>query len=277
MDTNEKKKGKFTEKYRVFLTTHKGLVRDNNEDNFTINNVSKKLEYKNVSFVSEHDEPVLAAVFDGMGGESKGEYASFISAKIAKGLYTAVRDSENVSMEELVNSYVQSANNEIRNFLEQNRCRTGGSTVVAAVNKNQMIFPFSLGDSRIYLLRDGVLSQVSKDQTLAMKKYEANIYTLEEAEKSLDSHKLTSFLGVDYYRQGLTPQLYEPVEMQPTDKLLLCSDGLYDELSLIEIQNIINNNPENPTLELVRAALNSGGNDNVTCVLIERVTKGDDE
>ena len=84
MDTNEKKKGKFTEKYRVFLTTHKGLVRDNNEDNFTINNVSKKLEYKNVSFVSEHDEPVLAAVFDGMGGESKGEYASFISAKIAK-------------------------------------------------------------------------------------------------------------------------------------------------------------------------------------------------
>ncbi len=277
MDTNEKKKGKFTEKYRVFLTTHKGLVRDNNEDNFTINNVSKKLEYKNVSFVSEHDEPVLAAVFDGMGGESKGEYASFISAKIAKGLYTAVRDSENVSMEELVNSYVQSANNEIRNFLEQNRCRTGGSTVVAAVIKNQMIFPFSLGDSRIYLLRDGVLSQVSKDQTLAMKKYEANIYTLEEAEKSLDSHKLTSFLGVDYYRQGLTPQLYEPVEMQPTDKLLLCSDGLYDELSLIEIQNIINNNPENPTLELVRAALNSGGNDNVTCVLIERVTKGDDE
>ena len=180
-------------------------------------------------------------------------------------------------MEELVNSYVQSANNEIRNFLEQNRCRTGGSTVVAAVIKNQMIFPFSLGDSRIYLLRDGVLSQVSKDQTLAMKKYEANIYTLEEAEKSLDSHKLTSFLGVDYYRQGLTPQLYEPVEMQPTDKLLLCSDGLYDELSLIEIQNIINNNPENPTLQLVRAALNSGGNDNVTCVLIERVTKGDDE
>lgn len=270
MDTNEKKKGKFTEKYRVFLTTHKGLVRDNNEDNFTINNVSKKLEYKNVSFVSEHDEPVLAAVFDGMGGESKGEYASFISAKIAKGLYTAVRDSENVSMEELVNSYVQSANNEIRNFLEQNRCRTGGSTVVAAVIKNQMIFPFSLGDSRIYLLRDGVLSQVSKDQTLAMKKYEANIYTLEEAEKSIDSHKLTSFLGVDTFRQGLRPQLYEPIVMQKSDKLLLCSDGLYDELTPVQIRDVIRNNPDNPTLELVKAAVSHGGKDNVTCVLVER-------
>ena len=91
MEVNEKKKNtKATERYRVYLTTHKGLVRDNNEDNFTINNVSKKLEYKNVSFVSEHDAPVLAAVFDGMGGESKGEYASYISARIAKGLYNAI-------------------------------------------------------------------------------------------------------------------------------------------------------------------------------------------
>ena len=52
---------------------------------------------------------------------------------------------------------------------------------------------------------------------------------------------------------------------------MLCSDGLYDELSKDKIQEIIIKNPENPTLELVRAALNNGGNDNVTCALIERV------
>lgn len=271
MDNIEKKKHKTTERYRVFLTTHKGLVRDNNEDNFTINNVSRKLEYKNVSFVSEHDAPVLAAVFDGMGGEAKGEYASFISARIAKGLYNAIKDCTDVPMDELVANYVQSANDEIRNFLEENKCQTGGSTVVAVVIKNRVVYPFSLGDSRMYLLRSAQLSQISKDQTLAMKKVEANIYTMEEAEKSVDSHKLTSFLGVDYYRQGLAPQFYEPVVMETADKLLLCSDGLYDELSKEQIQKIIINNPENPTLELVRAALNSGGNDNVTCALIERV------
>ena len=271
MEVNEKKKTKPTERYRVYLTTHKGLVRDNNEDNFTINNVSKKLEYKNVSFVSEHDAPVLAAVFDGMGGESRGEYASYISARIAKGLYNAIKDCTDVPMDELVANYVQSANNEIRNYLEENRCRTGGSTVVAAVLKNEIIYPFSLGDSRMYLLRAAKLSQISKDQTLAMKKVEANIYTMEEAEQSVDCHKLTSFLGVDYYRQGLAPQFYEPVVMQKSDKLLLCSDGLYDELSKDKIQEIIIKNPENPTLELVRAALNNGGNDNVTCALIERV------
>ena len=54
------------------------------------------------------------------------------------------------------------------------------------------------------------------------------------------------------------------------DKLLLCSDGLYDELTKDEIQEIIVNNPDSPTMELVRAALNHGGNDNVTCVLVER-------
>ena len=270
MEQNEKKAAAPAERYKVFLTTHKGLVRSNNEDNFTINSVSKKLEYKNVSFESEHQAPLLAAVFDGMGGESKGEYASFISSQIAKGLYSMLKDSPDKPMDELVSVFIQSANDEIRNFLEENKCRTGGSTVAAAVIRNGVIYPFSLGDSRIYLLRDGSLSQISKDQTLAMKKYEANIYTLEEAEQSNDSHKLTAFLGVDYYRQGVSPLFYEPVLLKKHDKLLLCSDGLYDELTKDEIQEIIVNNPDSPTMELVRAALNHGGNDNVTCLLVER-------
>ena len=50
-----------SERYRVYIATHKGLVRDNNEDNFTVNNVSKKLEIKNVKFVSEHDAPMLTS------------------------------------------------------------------------------------------------------------------------------------------------------------------------------------------------------------------------
>ena len=273
MDTNGESKSNAKERYRVYLVSHKGLVRDNNEDNFTINNISKKLEYKNVKFVSEHDAPMFAAVFDGMGGEAKGEYASFISAKNAKQLYTDITQTPDpeTRLEEFVGKFVQKANDDIRTFLEENKCQTGGSTVVALVFINGVAYPFSLGDSRIYLLRNGVLTQISKDQTLAMKKYEANIYTLEEAERSLDSHKLTSFLGVDYYRQGLSPQLFEPIAMQDTDKLLLCSDGLYDELGLQDIQSVMLQNPDQPAFKLVQAALNHGGNDNVTCAVIERV------
>ena len=259
------------ERYRVFLTTHKGLVRDDNEDNFTINNASRKLEFKNVSYSTESEAPLLAAVFDGMGGESKGEYASFISAKAAKALYASLQNGSEVLISEQIAQYVQTANDDIRRFLEENHCRSGGSTVCAVIIEDGVVYPFSLGDSRIYLLNHDGMVQISRDQTLAMKKYEANIYTLEEAENSVDSHKLTAFLGADYYREGLTPQLYDVFAWQTGDRILLCSDGLYGELSNAVIQSIIREYPDNPTLELVRAALKNGGRDNVTCVLIERV------
>ncbi len=216
-----------TERYRVFLTTHKGLVRDDNEDNFTINTASRKLEFKNVSYASEVEAPLLAAVFDGMGGESKGDYASYISAKTAKRLYTSLKEGDGAPVAEQIAQYVQNANDQIRDFLEENNCRSGGSTVCAVIIRDGVVYPFSLGDSRIYLLDPDGMVQLSKDQTLAMKKYEANIYTLEEAENSVDSHKLTAFLGVDYYREGLAPQLYDTFAWQPQDRILLCSDGLY--------------------------------------------------
>lgn len=269
MDYNESKR-KLPECYRVHLTTHRGLVRDNNEDNFTINGVSKKLEYKNLNFNALYEAPLLAAVFDGMGGESKGDHASFISARLAKGLHYSLKRHPESPLKELVGGYIQRANNGIRAFLEANDCETGGCTIAAAIVKNGIIFPFSLGDSRIYLLRGSKLSQISHDHTLAMKKYEANIYTKEVAEKSPDSHKLTAFLGADNFHHGISAQYYEPVFMQMTDKLLLCSDGLYDELSLREIQTILIDNPDNPTLELVKAAIRRGGSDNITCAVVER-------
>lgn len=268
-----KMKGKntaFAERYRAYVTSHTGLLRGNNEDNFTVNSVSKKLEYKNVSFTAVYDAPLLAAVFDGMGGESLGEYASCISARMAKALYHALTSDPEKPIETLIAEYIQRANDAIRDFLVKNNCSTGGSTVAALIIKNEIMYPFSLGDSRLYLMHSGKLRQLSKDHTLAMKKVEANIYTMEEAEKSLDSHRLTAFLGADDAGRGLAPESYEPVMLHKSDKLLMCSDGLYDELPLKTIQDIIKNNPDNPTLELVRAAIKHGGSDNVTCVVVER-------
>ena len=126
------KNSKNAERYRVYLTTHTGAVRQNNEDNFTINNTSKKLEYKNADFNGVYEAPLLAAVFDGMGGESKGEYASYISSKVAKSLYFTIKDAPDAPLDALVGEFVQRANNEIRTFLEENHCATGGSTVVVS-------------------------------------------------------------------------------------------------------------------------------------------------
>lgn len=270
MQFSKTEKSGNSEQYRVYLTTHKGLLRDSNEDNFTVNCTCKRVEYNNVNFSAKYDAPLLAAVFDGLGGEAMGEHAAFISARAAKALYEGIKRFPEKSVDKLITAFTANANDEIRGFMDQNRCESGGSTVAGVVIKNEIVYPFSLGDSRIYLLRDAKLSQISNDHTLAVKKFEAGIYTFEEAEKSPDSHKLTLFLGVDHYRQGIDPQIYEPIILHKSDKLLLCSDGLYDECSLKQIEKTLKNNPDTPTLSLVKAAVKNGGRDNVTCLLVER-------
>lgn len=254
--------------FDVYVTSHTGRVRENNEDNFALNTISKKLEYENVSFQTEMAQPFLAAVFDGMGGEANGEYASLIAAQAAKELYKKICEYKDCKFDALANNYVTAANNKIRDFMAEKNCRSGGSTVAAVIVKDGEVHPFSLGDSRIYLLRSDKLTQISRDHTLAQRRFEQGYYTREEAVSSFDSHKLTFFLGVDYDKQGLEAESYAPLSLKSGESMLLCSDGLYDELTRTEIEGIMRMHPKNPAFELVRAALKNGGGDNVTCVVV---------
>ena len=225
--------------FNVYVTSHTGRVRDNNEDNFALNTISKKLEYQNVSFQTEMAQPFIAAVFDGMGGEENGEYASLIAAAAAKELYKKVCEYSDCKFDALANNYVTLANNKIRDFTEEKHSRSGGSTVAAVIVKGGIVHPFSLGDSRIYLMRGGNLIQISRDHTLARLKYERKIYSRKEADLSPDSHKLTAFLGMDYKKEGIEAQNYDPVCLTSGEMMLLCSDGLYDELTHAEIERIM--------------------------------------
>ena len=204
----------------------------------------------------------------GMGGEENGEYASLIAAAAAKELYKKVCEYSDCKFDALANNYVTLANNKIRDFTEEKHSRSGGSTVAAVIVKGGIVHPFSLGDSRIYLMRGGNLIQISRDHTLARLKYERKIYSREEADLSPDSHKLTAFLGMDYKKEGIEAQNYDPVCLTSGEMLLLCSDGLYDELTHAEIERIMTVHPDNPAFELVKAALKNGGGDNVTCVVV---------
>ena len=77
-------------------------------------------------------------------------------------------------------------------------------------------------------------------------------------------------MGVEYHKQGLDAQNYEPLCLRSGESILLCSDGLYDELTAGEIERVMLNHPDNPAYELVKAALKSGVGDNVTCVVINK-------
>lgn len=258
-------------RYDVYLSTHPGKVRSGNEDNFAINTVYRRLEDHKKNLEGKRlKEPLFCAVFDGMGGEANGELASKLCAEVAALIYYELKKNGDVNIDTLVGSFVEKSNRAIVDMLESTHSKRGGSTFVMTVFYNGVVYPYSLGDSRIYLYRGSQLLQLSNDQTLAMKKLRANIITEEEALTSPDRHKLTSFLGVDVDAEGLAPQIYQPFVLQPGDKLLLCSDGLYDMCSDPQIAQLMAQTSGEACLSLVDAAMDQGGEDNITCLLIAR-------
>lgn len=260
-----------TEEYRYFVgvSTHPGSLRDENQDNFVINDVVKRDDDSEVNLRGgDISQPLVCGVFDGMGGEKNGGLASKICAEQSIAVYRALRGG--APIEDTVCSFVQKSNDAVVEMLENSKMKRGGSTFVMAIMSDDKVYPYSLGDSRLYLYDGATLRQITNDHTLAMKKYYANIYTLEEAMESNDSHKLTSFLGVDFDNEGLRPAAYEPLTLHAGEKLLLCSDGLYDMCSDDEIFAVLKEGSDAVSLDLVEKAINNGGKDNVTCLVIER-------
>lgn len=257
-------------KYNVYLSTNKGLVRSDNEDNYAINTVVRNLNDKEKNIRGLNGEqPLVCSVFDGMGGEAHGDLASKIAADCAVRLYKRLKNGTDSITKEIF-SFVRESNDAIVTTIGSDDSSRGGSTFVSVVINRDIVYPFSLGDSRLYLYRNGTLTQITNDHTLAMKKYRANIYTLEEALSSSDSHKLTSFLGLDLGDGVLEPEVYTPFVLENNEKLLLCSDGLYDMCSDDEILQIMSSKSKTISLRLVDKAIENGGVDNVTCMVIER-------
>lgn len=268
---NGNKSGAEKALYNICVSSNKGKVRENNEDNFAINTIFRAPDKCNVNFKgSNADEPIMCTVFDGMGGEAMGEESSAICAQTAKKLFEVMK-KYSLPVDKAFDAFATDCNNKIVDMLDEKNLSRGGSTFVMAYMTQGKVHTASMGDSRIYLLKGDKLEQLTKDHTLAMKKYNANIYTLEEALASPDNHKLTAYLGVDDEFQGLKPEKYEALTLDKGDKLLLCSDGLYDMVSDSDIKEILKKDSDTVSYDLVKAALGAGGVDNVTCMVVERV------
>lgn len=258
-------------KYNIFISTNVGKVRTKNEDNFIVNSAIRPADKEKLNLRGlATPEPVLCGVFDGMGGESNGELASRLCAEEAQELFKSIQETVEFT-DEFIDVFVANANLKVVSEIENTLKRRGGSTFAMVYIEDAVVSPYSLGDSRIYLYRDNQLLQISQDHTLAMKKYNANIYTLEEALASPDSHKLTSFIGVDTEDQGLVSAKYEKIHLMSNDKILICSDGLYDMCTNTEIAEIMAEDSDTISGDLVKAALRNGGVDNITCLVIEAI------
>lgn len=253
-----------------------GLKRNNNEDNFLINQISNKdscnnLYYTDIKMVGKTDL-FFCGVFDGMGGGENGEIAAvFATEEISRELSGEFENSKEIDC--AVQRGFLSANNRIIDKnLSHKLCGTTATVLCLFHNKFRI---YHLGDSRAYLLRDNHLFQLTKDQTLAEMKRSLGFYQSNDLLMEEEKHQLTNYIGADLLKEGLEPTKSEWIDLQNGDKIFMCSDGLYDMCPENIIQEVLKQkcHVEVAVNELVKIALANGGLDNVTCLLAEYVNK----
>ena len=226
--------------------TDVGRVRDGNEDDF----------------LDQADRLGLVAVADGMGGHRAGEVAS---ATALEALRAAVAAGEPLR------EAIEGANEAVLEKSESNHELHGMGTTLTAgmLGADGSLTVGHVGDSRAYLIRGGELRQITDDHSLVEEMVRGGELTPEQAEVHPQRSIITRALGID---PQVDVDVY-PVELQPGDRILLCSDGLTTMVRPEEIANILGREPDprRAAQLLVDAANAAGGEDNVTAVIIEAV------
>jgi PPM family protein phosphatase len=234
---------------RAAAVTDLGLVRSNNED-------------------SVHIGPRLLAIADGMGGLPAGELASDVVITTLIPLDDADPDADPLP---LLTKAVEDGNNRIADMVDEDPDREGmGTTVTALLLSNDRLGLVHVGDSRCYLLHDGALEQVTRDDTLVQSLVDRGALTPAQAR----SHPQRSL--VTQAVQG-RPMTISGGTLDPRagDRYMLCSDGLSDVVTDEAIAQALASYPEPQECaeQLVKLAVQAGGPDNVT-VIVADVTAG---
>jgi len=245
--------------------THPGKVRTNNEDNFWVDGFFRRDVTAGEVSHRGRTEPFrfLAAVCDGMGGEASGETASLLTAESLRphSLYELPAGAE---------EDIRTANGRICRYIEEHGGRRSGSTVAALYVDGGQAIACNVGDSRVYRFRDGRLTQLSRDHSRAQRLIDIGALTPEEARHSSARRELTQHLGIFEDEMILTPWFSKPQILLPGDRFLLCSDGLTDMLWDEEIIQILAvGSVKQQTEQLIQEALSSGGEDNITAVVLQ--------
>ena len=234
----------------VVTKSHPGLVRENNEDAILV------------------QEPYIYAVADGMGGHASGEIASRSALKaFGAATHSLRRDSSEHIRDTLIEA-VKKANNHVLKMAVSNDEYTGMGTTLTAVYLpgNGTAYFCHVGDSRLYIYRDNTLEKRSHDHTYVEDLKDKGCITSEEAAIHPERHILMQAIGVE---ENIHVQC-EIFSITPNDRLLICSDGLSDMVTDAEIAEImLEADTEICATNLLEKALNNGGRDNVSLILID--------
>jgi len=223
--------------------TDVGRVRSHNEDSLLVS------------------DP-LFVVADGMGGHEAGEVASEIAVN------TIAAAGSNILDGATLREAVIQSNRAVIQGAQTGRGRPGmGTTLTAAFITGSTLFIAQVGDSRAYLLHEGILQQVTHDHSLMAELIDAGQITEEQARVHPNRSIITRALGSD---PATEPDIFE-LTLVPGDRLLLCSDGLSGMVLDDGLQEILSRvpDPQKAADALIEAANNAGGQDNITAVVVD--------
>lgn len=227
---------------RVCHRTHQGLVRASNQDNWLA-------------------QAPLYGVADGMGGHKGGETASRVALQVFQNaIGRKTPDAEALRMA------VEAANRRVYDMSAHDESLSGMGTTMSMIwQDDTRLLIAHVGDSRIYRLREGKLRQMTDDHSFVAELVRNNIITPEMAKNHPQRNIITRAVGVDPY---VEVDLLEE-ESEPGDIWLICSDGLHGMVEDEEIQTVLSTMElEEAAERLMSRALENGGHDNITFVLL---------
>ena len=231
----------------------------------------------------------VAVVADGIGGSASGEEASRTAVQTVRDSYERTPvDPTRISAQ--MTEVVKRANSAIFEQAMENPAMRGmGTTIVMALIMDDTLYLVHAGDSRAYLLRNGQIHLLTLDHSWAQEAIDAGRLSLEEAQRHPNKNVIKRFLG-PLEHVDVDPQIIDPATqgdprrpnmrkhvannqmlLQPGDVLLLCSDGLNDELSDQQIRKVLAGRPPHQAAQqLIRQANEAGGRDNITAVILQK-------
>ncbi|NLG02738.1 MAG: Stp1/IreP family PP2C-type Ser/Thr phosphatase [Clostridia bacterium] len=208
--------------------------------------------------------PNIFIVADGMGGHNAGDFASRCSVET---IVQSVLHSEAQNPIQIIREAITQANAKIREQSNASEELRGmGTTVVVAVVVDKMLYVANVGDSRLYLLRDGI-RQITRDHSLVEEMVRIGEIDRASARTHPDKNIITRAIGAG---ENVEIDFFE-LELEKNDLILMCTDGLTNMIEDSEISIIIKSQRDvaGKAEELVKAANNNGGKDNIAVIVIE--------
>jgi serine/threonine protein phosphatase PrpC len=233
--------------------TDVGMIRSGNEDNFAVN---------------ASGDRGLFIVADGMGGHAAGEVASEMAVQTVERELAGVRDLDDRATVDKVKDALRKANRNIhdRTITEVDKQGMGTTASVLLVSPTKYLIG-QVGDSRVYLLRDGALQQLTKDHSYVQEQVDAGFLTPEQARYHPYSNVITRCVGAS---PDVEPDAYQG-EVRVGDLFLVASDGLTGMVDDRRLQMLLMSRaePERKVHSLIAEANGRGGLDNITAIIVQ--------